>query len=81
MHQVMTFFDPLPDQTISISNIDDEQALYGIIDSDNNIYEIGINSGLVTDLGATASGSGPSALAFNNQDKLLYYTQRSGQRK
>ncbi|MEQ6165824.1 hypothetical protein AAOE16_01405, partial [Ekhidna sp. MALMAid0563] len=75
------FFDPLPDQTISMSNIDDEQALYGIIDSDNNIYEIGINSGLVTDLGATASGSGPSALAFNNQDKLLYYTQRSGQRK
>ncbi len=75
------FFDPLADQTVSISNIDDEQALYGIIDGNNNIYEVGINSGLVTDLGATVSGSGPSALAYNNQDNLLYYTQKTGQRE
>ncbi|SNT39341.1 hypothetical protein SAMN05421640_3734, partial [Ekhidna lutea] len=74
------FFDPLADQTVTISNIDDEQALYGIIDGNDSIYQVGINDGIVTSLGPTPSGVSPSALAFNNQDKLLYYTNKTGQR-
>ncbi|MEQ9052234.1 MAG: hypothetical protein RLP11_18100, partial [Marinoscillum sp.] len=73
-------FDPLADQTVTISNIDDEQALYGIIDGNDFIYEVGINDGIVTSLGSTPSGVSPSALAYKNQDNLLYYTHKTGQR-